>query len=714
MTGPCGPCSEIYYDLGDDYASFGHDERFVEIWNLVFMQFEKTETGIYQPLAKCNIDTGAGLERIATIVQGVHNSFETDELVKIKTAIAKGFSELSGRKIVYLGVKAETDAERKTDLYLKIVTDHIRCLAFLIADGVRPSNLGRGYVLRMIIRRAARFAYLLTGISGAQLYQYTNIVCDSYGAFYTELLKNKDLIKDICEKEEEQFTKTIAKGMFLLESELAKSKNLSGAFIFDLYSTYGFPLELTEEIAIEAGATLDLAGYEAAKAKHSEASSTEAFAVAAVDKAKLYGALIAELGATKFLGYEQEEAEAKVLAIIDTSGNRVQRAEAEATLILDQSPFYAESGGQEGDRGRLILRDDELSGVDVTDTKKFQGLILHQIRGSLKVGDKVIARVDHKTRTMSRYHHSACHLLQAALRKVLGKQLQQAGSQVGHEYTRFDFNFERALKPEELEVVEDQINTWIKAGYSVETKLMRYQDAIKAGALAFFEDKYDVDAEVRVLKMGEASTELCGGTHVTNIADIGFVIIASESSVAAGIRRIKMFAAEAAKQYLAAKSEAEAKAAEQETMRKSAEQVEKQRKQLLLAETLKLVPKILAKAKIEALGTILVEDVSSSMSELDADILKSLTEAVAKQLSSSDYMIALVAGQADKVSMVVAISDTLVRTGLNAGNLVREAAKICGGGGGGRANFAQAGAKDCSKIGEALSFLRASINTVNV
>ncbi len=726
-TGPCGPCSEIYYDLGPDFRDFGHDERFVEIWNLVFMQFEKTEDGSYIPLAKCNIDTGAGLERIATILQGVHNSFETDELARIKSTLAKGFNEAAAKpklEIKYRGISAKSDAERKIDLYLKIVTDHLRCLAFLIADGVRPSNLGRGYVLRMIIRRAGRFALILTGSAEPQLYQYTDLVVDVYGSFYPELKASRDLIRDICHKEEEQFAKTISKGLVLLEAEIAKAKSLDGNFVFDLYSTYGFPLELTEEIAAEQGVTIDLVAYEAAKTKHSEASSTGAFAVAAVDKAKLYGALAAELAATQFLGYEVETAPVKVLAIVSPDGHRLETITAAETktpeaefrsfqLIFDCSPFYAESGGQEGDRGKLV---DESASLDVSDTKKFQGLFLHQVSfatainvSKISIGDKFVGVVDSSRRQLTRYHHSACHLLQAALRKVLGPNVQQAGSQVGYEYTRFDFNFERGLKSEELKAVEDQINTWIKAAYPVETKLMRYEDAIKAGALAFFEDKYDTDAEVRVLHMGEASTELCGGTHVSNIGDIASVVIASESSVAAGIRRIKLFANKAATKFLSEKQEAEIFAAKESAEREALALAEKQRKQKIQAEAMQQLPEIIKLSKEEAGRKILIADITKFLPELDADILKSLAEAALKQLGSEAF-IALIAGEELKVAMIVAVGDKL--SSFNAGNIVREAAKICGGGGGGKPNFAQAGARDSSKIPEALEYIRSTVLVV--
>ncbi len=718
-TGPCGPCSEIYYDMGPDYAKFGHDERFVEIWNLVFMQFEKTEEGSYIALAKCNIDTGAGLERIATILQGVHNSFETDELARIKNTLAKGFSLSADSEIKYRGINAKTDAERKEDLYLKIVTDHLRCLSFLIADGVRPSNLGRGYVLRMIIRRAARFALILTGSPDAQLYKYTDTVCDVYGDFYPELIAAKDLIRDICHKEEEQFAKTISKGLVLLEAAIAKTKSLDGNFVFDLYSTYGFPLELTEEIATEHGATIDLAAYELARDKHSEASSSGSFAVAAVDKAKLYGALAAELPATKFLGYETEKSHSKVLAIINPDGERITSISSDETktpetgfrsfqVILDSTPFYAESGGQEGDRGTLL---DGSKSLDVSDTKKFQGLFLHQVSfnssAKLSVGDSLEALVNPERRELTRYHHSACHLLQAALRKVLGSNVQQAGSQVGYEYTRFDFNFERGLKPDEIKAVESQINSWIQAKYPIETKLMRYDEAIKAGALAFFEDKYDTDAEVRVLKMGEASTELCGGTHAANIGDIGSVVIASESSVAAGIRRIKMFANKAATKYIAQKAEADAQAAKEAEQREAIALAEKQRKQKLQAQALLKLEEILQLTKEESGRKILIADISKFIEEPDTDILKSLAEAALKQLGS-EALVALIAAT-DKVMMTIAVGEGLLKSGINAGNLVREAAKICGGGGGGKPNFAQAGAKDVSKISEALEYIRSAV-----
>lgn len=733
LTGPCGPCSEIYYDLGSDHKTKGHDERFVEIWNLVFMQFEKLEDASFVPLAQKNIDTGAGLERLATVMQDAANSFETDELATLIEAISVGLSASSSKQISYKGLQASSQEEKTTDLYLKIIADHLRCLVFLIADSVRPSNLGRGYVLRMIIRRAARFVFLLTGSSEAQLYKYCDKVVEIYTEFYPELKANQASIKSVCQKEEEQFAKTISKGMEILDAEISKaSKELSGDFVFDLYSTYGFPLEITQEVAAEKGLTIDLAAYEAAKENHSRASSTDSFAVAAVDSKSLYPAFLKEFGATKFTGYQSLESDSKVLAIISPQGERVNTIKKSEThlddgsyapfqVLLDQTPFYGESGGQIGDTGKLAS---QASSIDVIDTKKFQALHIHHLKfaadslDEVKTDDELKSSVDAGRREAIKKHHSSCHLLQAALRNVLGDQVQQAGSQVTEDYTRFDFNFERKMSSEEIEKVETLINSWLGQKLPVQTKTLKYEEAIKEGALAFFEDKYDTDAEVRVLFMGAqeqmASIELCGGTHVSNLSEIEETVIASESSVAAGIRRIKLHAAGSAKAFKQQR-EKEAQAAAEEEKRKAAEKAAQKQKQQELEKKLNAMQdELTAKAEDSAGTKVLLLNLSKELDanlleNLDAKLMKTLTENLATKLSGKSVVALALANE--KVSICVAVSPEAqaVNKNLHAGNLVKEAAKICGGGGGGKADFAQAGGRDATKLDEAFQFIKDTV-----
>lgn len=682
-TGPCGPCSEIYYDLGDHIKE--HEDRYIEIWNLVFMEFEKSEEGEYHSLAKKNIDTGAGLERIAMISQGVNNSFETNELFAILNQIAKSTG-------VNYGAKTETD------LYLKIITDHLRCLSFLIADGVRPSNAGRGYVLRMIIRRAARFAYLLSGKAGAFLHENTQVVVSNYAKAYPELAEQASVIKDICHKEEEQFAKTISSGLNILQAKITSlSGKLPGDFVFDLYSTYGFPLELTKEIAEENGFTIDEAGYEAAKARHSEVSGTGAFA-SSVESNAYIGEILAKHGRTKFLGYDTLVSKAKVLAV---NGNKI---------ILDQSPFYAESGGQLADSGVIDK-------VKVINVKKIEGVIVHEAEdpGAIKAGDEVKAKVDFERRRLTRYHHTSCHLLQAALRKVLGTSVQQMGSQVGPEYTRFDFNLDRGMTKEEIKEVEALVNKWIKAKMPVETKVMDFDAALKAGALSFFEEKYEDEVRVLFIKNDTetASIELCGGTHVSNIAEIEEVVIAQEASVASGTRRIRMLANQVARDYLQERAALEKREAEEAAAAERAKNESKIRQKQLADLILGKADDLLKQAKDRDAAKILVLDLQKYFNEtLDAEVMKILAEALLNKIESqgSKGFVFLAANDGAKVSFLCASSQDLVKDPVyNASNAVKMAAQICGGGGGGRPNFAQAGAKDISKIQEALEKINSGL-----
>ena len=537
-TGPCGPCSEIYYEVDPSAKDF--DDRYTEIWNLVFMEFFKDENANFTPLEKKNIDTGAGLERIATILQGVNNTFETDELKSI-------LDNLASRLNLKYGENAEHD------LYLKIITDHVRCATFLIADGVIPSNVGRGYVLRMIIRRAARFLYLLRGEAGAFLYEVSDAVVAAYQKAYKEIGIGHSLIATTIQNEEAQFAKTLEQGIEVLNKKLAteKSQNLDGAFVFDLYSTYGFPLELTQDMLESRGVKVDLEGFKKAQEKHAQASGSGAVAKS-VESNAFVAPILKNLGGTIFLGYDELEADCKV---VYSEGQK---------LVLDRTPFYAESGGQLADQGYI-------NDIKVIDVKSIEGVFVHTLEAPAKfqISEVVKAKIDKDRREFTLKHHTSCHLLQAALRQVLGENIQQMGSQVGPEYTRFDFNLDRSMTKEEIKKTEDIINNWIKADLAVETKVMDYDDAVTAGALSFFEDKYD--DEVRVLFIGNedarASIELCGGTHVAKLSEIKNITIATEGSIASGIRRIKLLAHKVADEHLAEQKELAQKQAQEEAQK---------------------------------------------------------------------------------------------------------------------------------------------------
>lgn len=713
-TGPCGPCSEIYFDRGPEFTD--PDERFLEIWNLVFMQLEKDEEGRFKPLAKKNIDTGAGLERLALILQNKPNTFETDLLKPILDAA----SEIT---------KTPYKKDEKSDLSLKIITDHIRCISFLIADGVRPSNLGRGYVLRMLIRRAARFGYLL-GIKKPFLYKLPKIVSDNYSEFYPEL-NNVKIIEDTVKQEEEKFSETIERGLVFLDELLNKSENvISGDAVFDLYSTYGFPIELTSDIAKEKDKSVDLEAFEKAKDKHSEVSNKDAFSVKLTDK-KVYGEILKEYGETKFLGYTEEKCQAKILAII-SNGQKVEKLkEGEiGEVILDQTVFYAESGGQIGDSGKLN------SNIIVIDTKKHEGLFTHSIKvisGEIKAGEKVNCEIDSSRRGKIRNHHSVTHLLHSALRKVFGDALQQAGSEVDENKTRFDFTLDRGAKSEEIEKIESMVNSWINMKLPVDCKEMTFDEAIKTGALAFFGDKYgDV---VRVIKMGMgkevASVELCGGTHIKNTSEIGGFKIVKESSIAAGVRRIEAVAGDVLKEYLENKSkEEEIKLNElksedsklkEEFVKLSLgkewgelstkfPEVSIKKLQEKHIEAKKLMTKAMASTNIEKLKSQenKLEKLSNGISLLitkpdnyGAEAIKTFIENKLKTAKEEVYLVTDLTEEG-KLTFYSGVSNDLVPKGIKAKDIVNKVAEVTGGRGGGKDNFAQAGGKDINKIEEAL------------
>ena len=547
-TGPCGPCSEIYYDRGAKYGcsddpnkcGIGKCEcdRYLEFWNLVFMELFKDENGKFKPLASKNVDTGLGLDRVALILQKANNTFETDLLYPILEAAAD-----------ICRCKYEKGRSGHwPDEALKIITDHARCITFLAADGVRMSNLGRGYVLRFITRRAARFGRLL-GMKEPFLYKLVPAVVKIYGGYYQELVTAQLMVETIIKEEEERFAHTIEKGSNVLDELLAASGDMiDGKAVFNLYSTYGYPVELTREIAQEKGKVIDMAGFEAAKKEHGQVSSVNKFNINIASDNYL-NEISKRSGSTKFTGHEKLEGEAEVIGLT-ADGKAIEEIGEgqEAEVVLDASPFYAESGGQVGDRGVLESKEARLR---VLDTKKHGDLHVHKVKvesGVLTSGQKIQAMVDKVRRQAAMLHHSSAHVFFAAARQLFGKTVLQAGSQVGPQSMRFDFTLDKQLKASDLQEIEKLMSEWIRSNAAVQTTIMPIEEAKKTGAIAMFGEKYgDV---VRVVRMGDFSLEFCAGTHVSNVSQLGLIKIISEGSIAAGTRRVEALAGPAAWQYI--------------------------------------------------------------------------------------------------------------------------------------------------------------------
>ena len=541
-TGPCGPCSEIFYDHGPEVqggppgSPDAEGDRYIEIWNLVFMQFDRDAAGRLTPLPRPCVDTGLGLERLAAVLQHVHSNYEIDLFQRLIKAAAR-----------------ETRIRDLDNNSLKVIADHIRACSFLIADGVIPGNEGRGYVLRRIIRRALRHGYKL-GQTKPFFYRIVKDVVAEMGAAYPELTEQQTRIESVLQQEEERFGETLENGMRILDAALGQMKSgdapmLDGETVFLLYDTYGFPVDLTGDICRERGVAIDHAGFNEAMERQRETARASG---------KFRTAVGVEYAGdkTRFTGYSSLVEDAKVVALYQ-EGTPVQRlpAGAEGIVVLNTTPFYSESGGQVGDKGVLeSISDRHVVRFVVNDTQKIQADVFGHYgtleSGSLNVGDVVQAKVDANARERTRNNHSATHLMHAALRSVLGKHVQQRGSLVDAERTRFDFSHDKAMTPDEIRRVEDMVNTAIRSNAQVSANVMKYDDAIKAGALAFFGDKYG--DEVRVLQMGDHSIELCGGTHVARTGDIGFFKIVSESGIAAGVRRVEAVAGRAAVDYVQA------------------------------------------------------------------------------------------------------------------------------------------------------------------
>ncbi|HEY9665699.1 MAG TPA: alanine--tRNA ligase [Coleofasciculaceae cyanobacterium] len=702
-TGPCGPCSELYYDFhperGDDQIDLEDDSRFIEFYNLVFMQYNQDADGNLTPLKSQNIDTGMGLERMAQILQKVPNNYETDLIFPIiKTA-----AEIAG--IDY------TESDEKTKVSLKVIGDHVRSVVHMIADGITASNVGRGYVLRRLIRRVVRHGRLI-GIQG----EFTNRVAESAIALsesaYPNVRIREEAIKAELQREESQFLKTLERGEKLLAEIIAKKpKQISGEDAFTLYDTHGFPLELTQEIAEEQGLTVDVAGFEdemeKARIRAREAHETIDLTVqGSLDK------LAEHIQVTEFLGYKQPQSTAKVEALL-VEGKSVESAEAGAKVqvILDQTPFYAESGGQIGDRG--YLSGDTVL-VRVEDVKKESDFFVHFgyiERGTLELRTTVTAQIDRACRRRLQANHTATHLLQAALKKIVDSSIAQAGSLVAFERLRFDFHCPRALTADELQQIEEQINTWISEAHEADVAVLSLEEAKRRGAIAMFGEKYG--DEVRVIDFPGVSMELCGGTHVHNTAEIGVFKIISETGISSGVRRIEAVAGPAVLDYLNVRDKVvrelsdrfKAKPEElperitnlQNELKISQKQVDALKQELALAKSDQLL------ASSESVGgfNILV----AQLEDVDADGLKTLAERLQQKLGESAVVLGSVP-EADKVSLVAAFSKGVNAKGLQAGKFIGGIAKLCGGGGGGRPNFAQAGGRDPSKLAEALESAR--------
>ena len=691
-SGSCGPCSEIHYDLGEQYKcddpNCGIDtcecDRWVEIWNLVFTELYQDEEGNQSPLGKKNVDTGMGLERITMVCQGVASTFETDLLKPIMDKVC----EMSG--VPYK--KSE-----KTDVSLRIITDHARCVTFLISDGVIPGNEGRSYVLRMILRRALRHGKIL-GMELPFLYKLVDVIVENYGEAYPDLVKNKAKIVDTIKKEEERFAKTLDRGYKMLDEFIEAKKDIDGESAFRLYDTYGFPLELTKEIALENGLNVDEEGYKVAMQEQKDRAKAAAAKISVTGDMK-YAKVEKEVGSTEFVGYTENECDAKILATIDGEGY--------VDVVLDKTPFYAECGGQIGDSG--VIENENLK-LEVLTTFKVNKLFVHRcevVNGEITIGENVHVKIDVARREEIRLHHSSAHLLQAALVKVLGDEVKQAGSQVEENRMRFDFTFSRAMEPDEIFKAEEIVNEWIAAALPVTTEEMDIEHAKLTGATALFGEKYE--DVVRVVSMGNqthcVSKEFCAGTHARNTRDLRLFKIVSEGAIAAGTRRIEAVVSKAAFDFMNAKVKEMDKLSLMfkahydevlERVEKLQEENKELQKELTLAKedlTRAKFATFLSKAQDITGGKLFITKVEN----IDGNAIKAGIEFAAQKLGESVIVLA------SARTVAVKVSDSFVKKGINAGKIVGEIARATGANGGGRPNFAQGGVKDASKLDEVLA-----------
>lgn len=704
-TGPCGPCSEIYIDRGEKYGC-GSDackpgcdcDRFLEFWNLVFTQFDKDEEGNYNRLKNPNIDTGMGLERIACIMQGVDSIFDIDTMKNIRDQVCT----ISNK---------EYNASNQTDISIRIITDHIRAVTFMLCDGVLPSNEGRGYILRRLLRRAARHGKLL-GINGEFLCELCDVVIAEFGDAYPQLVEKKEYIKKIILIEEQKFIETIDQGLSILENLINELDNknsdtLSGEDAFKLYDTFGFPIEMTEEILQENAKKVDREEFERLMDEQREKARTARLSQDNEGWKKDSLEIPADIS-TEFIGYEYTEADVRVLYVSnETDGSEVLNPGEKGIVIFDRTPFYAEGGGQVGDKGTVYS---ESVNAAVIDTQKASGqIIIHKVSvnsGKLQTGDNVRAQIESGKRKSIQANHSATHLLHRALKMVLGEHVAQAGSYVNDSRLRFDFTHFEALTDKELEEVTEIVNNAIISSYPVKKEYMSIEDAKKAGATAQFDEKYG--NEVRVVSMGDFSMELCGGTHVNNTSEImGFKIL-SENGVASGTRRIEAVTGKGVMDYL---KEKELKLNSITDILKCKEIAVISRLEQLVEENRSCKKEIEKLKKEIALSQIsdlinVAEDVKGiklirkSFEGMTSEDLRNTAELL---IDRNDSLVVLFAGESDgKINYVCAAGKTAQSRGAHAGKIVKEVAAIAGGGGGGKPGFAQAGGKDLDKLQDSI------------
>ncbi|WP_269935038.1 alanine--tRNA ligase [Serratia liquefaciens] len=694
-TGPCGPCTEIFYDHGDHIwggppGSPEEDgDRYIEIWNIVFMQFNRQSDGTMLPLPKPSVDTGMGLERIAAVLQHVNSNYEIDLFSTLIAAVAK--------------VTGAVDLDNKS---LRVIADHIRSCAFLVSDGITPSNEGRGYVLRRIIRRAVRHGNML-GAKDSFFYKLVAPLIEVMGPAADELKRQQSLVEQVLKTEEDQFARTLERGLTLLDEELAnlQGDTLDGETAFRLYDTYGFPVDLTADVCRERGLKVDEAGFELAmEAQRRRARESSGFGAD-------YNSMIRVDGASQFSGYDHEQQQSTVIALFrdGQSVNEIHAGE-EAVVVLDETPFYGESGGQVGDKGVL-----KAAGADfeVSDTQKYGQAIGHQgklVQGSLKVKDRVDAQIDTVRRNRIRLNHSATHLLHAALRQTLGEHVAQKGSLVNDKYLRFDFSHFEAMKPEQIRLVEDLVNQQIRRNLPVQTEVMALDDAKEKGAMALFGEKYDDN--VRVLTMGDFSTELCGGTHASRTGDIGLFRILSESGTAAGIRRIEAVTGEGAIATLHQQNDllqdvAHLVKGDNNNLTDKVRAVldrtralEKELQQLKDQQAAQESASLSSKAKMVNGVPLLV----SQLDNVEPKMLRTMVDDLKNQLGSAIIVLATTAD--DKVSLIAGVTKDLTDR-VKAGELIGNVAQQVGGKGGGRPDMAQAGGTDVSALPAALDSVEA-------
>ncbi|NNM21122.1 MAG: alanine--tRNA ligase [Gammaproteobacteria bacterium] len=690
-TGPCGPCSEIFYDHGPGVAggppgSPDEDgDRYVEVWNLVFMQYDRGADGTMTELPRPSVDTGMGLERAAAVMQGVHSNYDIDLF----------------RGIIKDAIEA-TGAADPADSSLRVIADHIRASSFLVTDGVLPSNEGRGYVLKRIIRRAIRHGYKL-GCNEPFFHKLVTSLDREMGDAYPELREKSSFVARTLLKEEEQFAETLERGMGLLESVIAdlSGKTIPGETVFKLYDTYGFPEDLTADIARERGLAVDKAGFDAAMAQQREKSH------AGSKFERTYSKQLETEAITEFTGYDATEGDGKVVGLyVDGAAVEQVSAGQDAIVILDRTPFYAESGGQVGDTGTLVAVDAQFEVSDTQKLARAHGHIGKLASGSIAIGDRLNATVDAARRQNIILNHSATHLLHAALRKVLGTHVVQKGSLVAPDRLRFDFAHDAPVTAEQAQQIEDLVNREIRANAAGETRVLPYEQAVEQGALAFFGEKYD--DEVRVLRLGDFSMELCGGTHVQRAGDIGLFKLINETGIAAGVRRVEALTGEAAVAYV---READRRLARvSDLLRSNRDEVETRLHDLL--ERSKSAEKEIRQLKTQLLGAGSEDPVTKAVEvngikvlalRVDGGNPKMLRDAMDRFRDKlGDSVVVLGAADGDKVRLVAGVARPLTDR-LRAGDIIAKVAEQVGGRGGGRADMAQAGGNDPSRLDDALA-----------